>query len=150
VCLKLGAKLVYAVDVGKGQLDESLSHNPRLINYPQTHFNKINLSLFKYKIDIMVGDVSFISLTKLITHLKQIFHYPYKAIMLIKPQFELTPQILAKCKGKIHNIKLRNLAITKVKTCLIDEHFVIHGVIPAAILGNKKKNQEYLVYFEQQ
>jgi 23S rRNA (cytidine1920-2'-O)/16S rRNA (cytidine1409-2'-O)-methyltransferase len=105
--------------------------------------------MFDLTINLIVADLSFISLTKLLDHLKQTFFHPFQAIMLIKPQFELTSQLLRKYKGKINNPKLHNLTIAKIKNYALKLNYIVHGVIPSSLTGAKANNQEYLIYLKQ-
>jgi 23S rRNA (cytidine1920-2'-O)/16S rRNA (cytidine1409-2'-O)-methyltransferase len=86
--LQSGAKLVYAVDVGTAQLHPSLKSDPRVISAEQTDFRKLEAAAFP-PIDLFVCDVSFISATKILPALKSLMHSSSKALILIKPQFEI-------------------------------------------------------------
>jgi 23S rRNA (cytidine1920-2'-O)/16S rRNA (cytidine1409-2'-O)-methyltransferase len=110
------------------------------------HLKDLTLATFQHQIDIVLADLSFISLTKLIDKLVNLFYYPYHCIFLIKPEFELSPQEIK--KGKVNDIKLQNKAINKIKIYASERGFKILGVIPSPIKGNKLENTEYLIYME--
>lgn len=87
--LRNGAKKVYAVDVGSGQLDESLINDPRVVNMEKTDVRSLGSDSFVYGVpDIAVIDVSFISLTKILPFLKTLLSEDSDIIALLKPQFE--------------------------------------------------------------
>mgnify|MGYP001244892883 FL=1 len=85
--LQRGAKKVYCVDVGKSQLHSKISKNKR-VEYYENINAKYNFSLDSNKVDIVVVDVSFISVNKIIPQLKIFLSKNSYLIILIKPQFE--------------------------------------------------------------
>lgn len=142
VMLKHGAKKVYAVDVGTNQFDKSLLCD-KVVLMEQTHFCKTNANDFEH-IDFIACDVSFISATKIIEHVVKLFNYPFTFVCLIKPQFELTKEILDKCKGVIPE-KYHQQAISSVCNCAKQHNLQISEVIESPILGAKSNNKEFLV-----
>lgn len=142
VMLKHGAKKVYAVDVGTNQFDKSLLCD-KVVLMEQTHFCKTNANDFEH-LDFIACDVSFISATKIIEHVAKIFNYPITFVCLIKPQFELTKEILDQCKGIIPE-KYHNQAISRVCDCAKQNGFKIEQVVESPILGAKSNNKEFLV-----
>lgn len=149
VCLNANAKKVYAIDVGSNQIDPSLTKDKRLISYEKTNFKDLNLPMFNEQIDLIVADLSFISLTVLIDYLVQIFNYQYEAVFLIKPQFELGKDVASKFNGVIKEPKFWNKAIDKIKQHLIQNNFQVIGVIESPIKGSEG-NTEFLVYCKKQ
>ena len=95
-----GAKKVFAVDVGKDQLDEKLRNDPRVINLEGTNILDTNI---KEKIDYLVMDVSFVSIIHLVDAIKKYLNNDNKLVCLIKPEFEAG--IMVK-KGVIRDKKL--------------------------------------------
>lgn len=142
VMLKHGAKKVYAVDVGTDQFDKSLLCD-KVVLMEQTHFCKTTPNQFEH-IDFIACDVSFISATKIIEHVAKLFNYPITFVCLIKPQFELTKEILDKCKGVIPE-QYHQQAITKVCSFAKQYGYSISQVIESPILGAKSNNKEFLV-----
>jgi 23S rRNA (cytidine1920-2'-O)/16S rRNA (cytidine1409-2'-O)-methyltransferase len=112
------------------------------------HLKDLTNKLISEKIDIVVADISFISLTKLIDKLVVLFFYRYKCIFLIKPEFELQPNEIS--NGKVKSQKLLNKAINKIENYAVNHNFKIIGLISSPILGNKAGNLEYLIYLEKQ
>lgn len=92
VLLRAGAAKVYAVDVGHGQLHKTLRHDARVINLERTHANDLSPSLVPDPVDVIVCDVSFISLKKALPPalaLAAPAREGARLIALIKPQFEV-------------------------------------------------------------
>lgn len=85
--IKHGAKLVYAVDVGRDQLHESLRNNPHVISYEETNIKDIDS--FDEKIDYVVMDVSFVSIEYIIEYIYKFVNEADAFMCLIKPQFEV-------------------------------------------------------------
>lgn len=101
VSLEAGAKKVYAVDVGHSQLDKKLFENPKVVSMEKTNILDVEETSID-QIDWIVMDVSFVSITKLIEHLK---NFTTNMIVLIKPQFESEGKHLH--KGVIKNYTIR-------------------------------------------
>ncbi|MCS7201589.1 MAG: TlyA family RNA methyltransferase [Dictyoglomus sp.] len=89
--LKEGAKKVYALDVGKGILHESLRNDPRVVVMEGVNARYIKSEDFQEKFDLITIDVSFISLLKIFPRLPNLLKECGKIIALIKPQFEAGP-----------------------------------------------------------
>ncbi len=92
--LNAGAKRVYAVDVGIGQLAESLKNDSRVISLEKINARNLDKSLFSDEIHIAVMDVSFISQTLIYPSVSSLLAPGGRLITLIKPQFELGRQAL--------------------------------------------------------
>jgi 23S rRNA (cytidine1920-2'-O)/16S rRNA (cytidine1409-2'-O)-methyltransferase len=148
--LKHGAKLIYAVDVGHGQLDYSLRNDSRVILYEGFNARYLDELVTKGEvklsedISLVVMDVSFISLTKIILPVSNVVSVGTEFLVLIKPQFELEPKFVG--KGGIVKEEYHNLAIEKVRSFLVENDFVVRGVEKSHIKGTDG-NQEYFVYF---
>lgn len=147
-CLKNGAKKVYALDVGTGQLHESLLRNPKVIDYSNTNLKEIPKIFKNNDIEIIVVDVSFISLRSVFASIKEIFKPHMQLICLTKPQFELNPLIISKYKGCIKLTKHHNMAIENVKRFANEFGFKLVNIVDSPILGSKGENKEFLTLFE--
>lgn len=143
--LQHGAILVYAVDVGYGQLDLSLRNNPKVILMEKTNARYLLPDNFKNAPDIITVDVSFISLDKIIPVLKSIIKKGGDIIALIKPQFEAGPK-KAK-KGVVKDPAVHEEVIEKIKNISTDAGFAIKDVIPSPILG-PSGNKEFLIWIK--
>ncbi len=148
--LQKGAKLVYSIDVGYGQIEYSLRNNPKVIVYEKLNARYIDILVkegkitFKEEIEIVVMDVSFISLTKIILPVSRVVSDRAIYIALIKPQFELEPKYVS--KGGIVKEEYQKIAINKVKTFVEENGFKVKGILPSKIKGSDG-NQEYFIYF---
>lgn len=88
VLLRRGARRVYAVDVGRGQLAEVLRHDPRVVSLERTNARGLTPADFPETIDLAVVDVSFISLRLVLPPLAAIVRRGGAIVPLVKPQFE--------------------------------------------------------------
>lgn len=95
VCLERGAALVYAVDVGHGQLSPTLRTDPRVRVRERLNLRSLTLDhLDGESVDLVVGDVSFISLRLLLPRLLSVLAPDGAALLLVKPQFEVGRELL--------------------------------------------------------
>ena len=139
-----GASKVYSVDVGEDQLIEKLKKDKRVVSIEKTDIRK--LESLPELVDLIVIDVSFISVTKILSFLKKFLKEKGQVVLLIKPQFEIFQN--KDRKGKINDEKLVEEIIENIKKDIEKEGYDILGLIESPILGKKGGNTEYLVYFE--
>jgi len=145
VALEGGAKRVYCVDVGYGQLHYKLRKDKRVINFERVNIRYVTESLLPESVDMVLIDCSFISLIKVIPPSLQFLKERGELICLIKPQFELSPSEVK--KGVVKGEELRKKAISRVvEFCTNSLKLELVGVVPSKIKG-PKGNQEYLAYF---
>lgn len=141
--LKHGAKKVYAVDVGYGQLDWKLRQDPRVIIMERVNARYLKPEDIGELVDVSTIDVSFISLTKIIPPLSQILKPGGVLIALIKPQFEVGKGEVG--RGGIVRDESKHKEVTgKIARFLQELNFKILGVIPSPILG-AEGNKEFLM-----
>lgn len=147
VMLKSKAKFVYAVDVGSNQFDQTLknTYTSTLKLMEQTNFCHMQPNQFDQKIDFIACDVSFISSKKILDRINFLFPYSLDMILLIKPQFELTKQILDQCKGSVPE-RYHKQAINGVIQHAKHLGWKVSEVIDSPILGAKGYNKEFIVY----
>ncbi|MDO8521413.1 MAG: TlyA family RNA methyltransferase [bacterium] len=143
VLLSHGAKLVYALDVGHGQLAEKLRSNPRVVNMEGVHINNVTRSDFEEPIDVIVVDVSFISLEKILPKIKELLRNGGELILLVKPQFEVGKSNIK--KGIVFNPKLHASVVARIESALEKIGFSLKGVVESPILGGNG-NKEFLLY----
>jgi 23S rRNA (cytidine1920-2'-O)/16S rRNA (cytidine1409-2'-O)-methyltransferase len=141
--LQNGVKKVYAVDVGYGQLDWKLRNDSRIVLMEKVNARYMKAEDIPESIDIIVMDVSFISLTKIITAVIPFLKPGGMLIALIKPQFEVGKGEVGK-GGIIRDENKHNEVINKIKKHVLDLDFNIRGVIPCPILGTQG-NKEFLI-----
>jgi 23S rRNA (cytidine1920-2'-O)/16S rRNA (cytidine1409-2'-O)-methyltransferase len=146
--LKHGAKKVYAVDVGRGQLDWKLRNDPRVISVEGFNARYLTEKEVPEKVDLVVIDVSFISLTKILPVVKQFLKPGGKIVALIKPQFELTKREVDRGKGVIKDPSLHKKAIEKILNFSKEM-----GLYPENLTLSRprgpKGNKEFLVLLSQ-
>lgn len=95
VCLSQGAERVYAVDVGHDQLAAELRADPRVVVHEGTNLRDLTLDYVEAQpVDLVVGDVSFISLTLILKPMLSVLTPGGEALVLVKPQFEVGRQQL--------------------------------------------------------
>ena len=112
--LQHGAKKVYAVDVGRGQLDWKLRNDDRVVSIEGFNARYLSEKEIPEKVDLVVIDVSFISLEKILPVVKQFLKPGARIVALIKPQFELTKRDVDRGKGVVRDSHLHRRAVEKV------------------------------------
>ncbi len=143
--LRYKAKYVYAVDVGSNQLAYSLRTNSKVKSIENTHINKLDMNeLDKGLADVVVADVSFISLTKILEYVDKFSKENSFCILLIKPQFEVGASNLGK-NGVVKEQSIRDMAIRKVVDSIKELNYEVIGIKESPIKG-AKGNIEYLMY----
>lgn len=138
--LSRGAKRVIAVDVGTNQLIETLKKDSRVVSLEQTDIRELAPI---EPVDLIVIDVSFISLTNIMGALAK-WNAP-QIIALIKPQFEVPRAVAARSGGVIKSEFERENAIKKVIQDFEKNGYNQIGIIESPIKGGSG-NIEYLVY----
>ena len=144
VLLSYGAACVYAVDVGHGQLAQRLAADPKVVNLEKTHARDITSQLVPRTLDLVVCDVSFISVTKALGPSLSLVRPGGWLISLIKPQFEAGRAALGK-GGVVKDPADRERAIDLVRNFLDTElGWQVAGVTDSPITG-PDGNHEYLI-----
>ncbi|MEK6744969.1 MAG: TlyA family RNA methyltransferase [Nitrospirota bacterium] len=142
--LQRGAKKVYSVDVGYGQMAWKVRQDPRVVVIERTNIREIKPALLPEKVDIVVIDVSFISLEKVIPSILRFLSLGAVIIALIKPQFEVGKGQVGK-GGIVRDEAARTAAVEKVRTSFQNAGLDVKGIIPSPITG-QDGNVEYLIY----
>lgn len=148
--LQRGAKFVYAVDVGYGQLAWKIRSDERVKTIEKTNL-KICTANDIYSenepvADLLVSDMSFISLERVLPNLKTLLNPEFhEMICLIKPQFEAGKEYVEK-GGIITDKSVHKMVIEKVVNCVHELDYTILGLTFSSIKG-PKGNIEYLIYF---
>lgn len=115
--LQNGARLVYSIDVGYGQLAWSLRTDSRVVNMERTNFRYVEQEQFNPSPEIAVIDASFISLKLLLPKVKEILTPQGLVVALIKPQFEAGREKVGK-KGVVRDFAVHQSVIKDiVKFC---------------------------------
>lgn len=145
--LQNGARKVYAIDVGYGQLAWSLRTDERVVNMERTNVRYLDESSLPEKIEIATIDVSFISLDKVLPAVKKILSSDACVMALVKPQFEAGKEKVGK-KGVVRDPKVHEEVIEKVVSMAKAEGFGIGGLDYSPIKG-PEGNIEYLLFLTQ-
>ncbi|MBQ7669472.1 MAG: TlyA family RNA methyltransferase [Clostridia bacterium] len=144
--LKRGAKAVYALDSGHGQLDVSLVNDPRVVNIEGFNAKDISPSAFEnVRFDIAVCDVSFISQTIFLANLRTVLADNSVFITLIKPQFECGRAALGK-NGIVRDKRFHLEAIKKVVASAESADLDFCRIVRSPISGGDG-NTEFLAMF---
>lgn len=130
--LQHGAKKVIAVDVGTNQLHPTLRNNPTIELHEQTDIRNF---ITNEKIDVVVIDVSFISLRQILPTVKKLSNQNTIILAMVKPQFEATANNV-KHKGVIKNDRMRRDILKAFETWVSDD-FVIINKADSAVAGEK-------------
>jgi 23S rRNA (cytidine1920-2'-O)/16S rRNA (cytidine1409-2'-O)-methyltransferase len=128
--LKHGAKLVYAVDVGDNQLDDSLRDDKRIKLFENTNILDTN---FDIKFDFVTMDVSFVSIEYLLNGILKYIKDDTTFITLIKPQFELNNMKFK--NGIVKDKKLHLKVLNNVSNALLNSGLGIYDLILSPIKG---------------
>lgn len=143
VLLEHGARRVYAIDVGKGLLDWTLRNDERVVVMEQT--NARHLESLPEPIDLLVGDLSFISLTKILPTVHRLLRPGGEAVILVKPQFEAGREAIGK-GGRVRSEAERARAIAGVRASTAGHGlFVIDGM-DSPVSGAKAGNVEHFLH----
>lgn len=140
-----GALRVYAIDVGEKILHWKLRNDPRVVVMEST--NVRYLEKLPEPVDLVVIDVSFISLELVLPVIKNWLKHPIgEVIALVKPQFEAGRKEAAQGKGVIRDLRIHRKVLEKIMHFAVSQGFEILGATPSPILG-PKGNREFLLHF---
>ncbi|MDD5560260.1 TlyA family RNA methyltransferase [Candidatus Methylomirabilis sp.] len=142
--LRYGAAHVYAVDVGRGQLDVKLRADPRVTVMERTHVLTLLPAAFPDRPDLATVDLSFISLAAILPVLPPLLTESGEVLALIKPQFEVGKGHVGK-GGVVRDPEAHRQVITKVGRRAIELGLQILGVAPSCLFG-PKGNREFFIY----
>ena len=146
VSLKNGAEHVYSLDVGTNQLAYKIRASEKVTALEKTNLKTITKEMFDKNIDIVVTDVSFISLKHVFNVVSNLGTKDLKIMALIKPQFEANSNQVQ--KGGIVPEELHEEIIEKVKKFASANNFHLIGINKSPIKGKKTGNIEYITMFE--
>ncbi|MBD2136847.1 TlyA family RNA methyltransferase [Anabaena sp. FACHB-1237] len=148
--LQSGAKQVYGIDVGYGQVDWKLRNDPRVILKERTNLRQLKPEQLYTENDIIpdlvVVDVSFISLTKVLSAIWDLIQAPREAILLVKPQFEVGKSRVGK-KGVVRDSQDHADAIFQVLQTALKLGWQYQSLTFSPITG-PAGNIEYLLWLK--
>jgi 23S rRNA (cytidine1920-2'-O)/16S rRNA (cytidine1409-2'-O)-methyltransferase len=145
VLLQRGARRVYAVDVGRGQLAQRLRHDPRVISMERTNARYLNAGSLPEPVDLAVIDVSFISLALVLGPVASCIAGGGDIVALVKPQFEAGR---SQVKGGVVRDPAIHLEVMR-RVVAHARELRLHpvGVVPSSITG-PEGNREFLLHLE--
>lgn len=148
--LQNGAKFVYAADVGYGQLDWKIRSSSNVKTIEKTNLRTCSFDDIYAEgepvADLLVSDLSFISLEKIVPNLKTLMNPDFhEMICLIKPQFEAGKELVEK-GGVVKDPKVHAEVISGVINCVKSLNYTIKGLTYSSIKG-PAGNIEYLIWF---
>ena len=139
--LQNGAKKVYSIDVGYGQLAWKLRTDKRVINLERTNFRYVTREQVPDELDFASVDVSFISLYHILPNLRTLLKEGGRAVCLIKPQFEAGRENVGK-KGVVRDKAVHIAVIEKIIGLIAENNYSLLGLDFSPIKG-PEGNIEY-------
>jgi len=145
VCLDRGAARVFAVDVGTGQLHPKVAADPRVLNLEKTDARDLTPAVITEAPSLVVCDVSFVSLSKVLPTVLDLAAPGADLITLVKPQFEADgPKAVGK-KGVVKDPEAHAAAVAKVHDWLEATGWTVREVADSPITGGDG-NVEFLLW----
>ena len=144
--LQKGAKKVYAIDVGYGQLAWKLQRDPRVINLERRNVRYLKREEVPEEADLILVDTSFISVEKFLPHLVGFLKEEGDLLCLIKPQFEVGKGEVGK-GGVVRDSKLHQKVVDRISQCSRELGFTAQGIIESPLLG-PKGNKEFFIHLK--
>ena len=142
VLLARGARRVYAVDVGRGQLHASLRSRPDVVAIEATDIRKLAPSQLEEPPDLVTVDVSFIPLKLVLPSTLALARHAAEVVVLIKPQYEAGPDHVK--KGIVRDPAVHRQVCVDVTELITSFGWAALGVIPSPITGGDG-NHEFLI-----
>lgn len=143
--LQHGARKVYAVDVGYGQLAWKLRTDPRVVVLERTNIRYLDPGELPEKPNFALVDVSFISLEKVLPKIDELTEPAAEGVCLVKPQFEAGREKVGK-RGVVRDPAVHAEVLERVCVYMEGLGWVIKGIVFSPLLG-PEGNIEFLVYF---
>ncbi len=141
--LQRGANKIYCVDCGRGQLHSKIRDDKRVVTLEKTNARFLTKEQIYETPNIVVIDVSFISLELILPIVNKLGEEGTIVVALVKPQFEVSKDKIAK-GGVVKNVKDRKDVVEKIKRFMLELDWTIIGEIESPITG-PAGNHEYLV-----
>lgn len=143
--LQRGARRVYAVDVGYGQLAWTLREDPRVVSLERCNVRYLERARIPEPLGLAVVDASFISLARLLPKVWELLEPGGDAVALVKPQFEVARGQVGK-GGVVRDAAQRRAAVDGVRASARELGFAVQGEVESPAPGAKKGNLEILVH----
>jgi 23S rRNA (cytidine1920-2'-O)/16S rRNA (cytidine1409-2'-O)-methyltransferase len=143
--LQRGAAHVVAVDVGRGQLHPKLRGDPRVTVRERTDIRAVDLDEVGGPVDLVVGDLSFISLRTVVPVAVTLVEPGADLVLLVKPQFEAGREEAARGKGVISDPEVWRRVLVEVSDALVASGSAIMGAMASPLTG-ADGNVEFLLH----
>jgi len=143
--LQRGADHVVALDVGHGQLHERIRADPRVTNLERHNVRHADIDQIGGLVDIVVGDLSFISLRLVVPTLTRLCQPGSPMVLLVKPQFEAGRQEVDRGRGIITDPAIHDRVRAEIDEVLVDAGCDVIGWTDSPITG-ADGNREFLVH----
>lgn len=143
--LQRGARRVYAVDVGYGQLAWKLRQDPRVVVLERTNIRYLEPQRIGEAVDLITVDVAFISVTRFLHRLPLFLREGGHLLVLVKPQFEAGPRQVGR-GGVVRDDQVRAQVLRSVVGCAVECGFALWGMTASPLLG-PSGNAEFFAYF---
>lgn len=140
--LKSGARMVYAVDVGYGQLSWIIRNDPRVITMERTNIRYVTADMLKERPELAVVDVSFISLALVLPVIRSLLTETGEALCLIKPQFEAGREKVGK-RGVVREPETHRAVLDAFIENAVKSEFFVKGLTYSPVKG-PEGNIEFL------
>ena len=147
VLLRRGAEHIYAVDVGYGQMAWELQNNPKVKVLDRVNIRNISPQIIDQPVDVVVADLSFISLKLVLPALKSVAKKDADFLLMVKPQFEVGKENLG-AGGVVRENALRKAAVLDVANHAFSLGLGCLGVV-ASDLPGPSGNVEYFLWLKE-
>jgi 23S rRNA (cytidine1920-2'-O)/16S rRNA (cytidine1409-2'-O)-methyltransferase len=144
--LERGARRVYALDVGRGQLHQKMHDDNRVISLEGINCRYLNGDEIPEQVDLITIDVSFISALKVIPGARKLLAPNGRILSLVKPQFEAGREKIQR-GGLVRDPKVHAEVLVYFSQALCEQGAKVIDLCRAAVAGTKG-NQEYFIFFE--
>ena len=147
--LQRGAKTVTCIDVGYGLLHEKIKSDDRVTVFERTNIRSISSESLTQTFDIVVADLSFISLKTVMKNILSLANFEASIVLLIKPQFEATKLEASKSKGVIVDQNIWHRTIQEVTASAAEHGGNAQSIVVSPVPG-KAGNKEFLLLISKQ
>ena len=145
VLLSRDAEHIFSVDVGYGQFDWKLRNSKKITLFERMNIKNITESHIPVPIDIVVCDVSFISIRNFFLHIKNFLNTKFIIVSLIKPQFEARREDVGR-GGIIKDPKIHDRVCNEIKEWFLKNFHDVKIEICESIIKGQKGNKEYFIF----
>ncbi len=143
--LERGARRVYAVDVGYGQLDYGLRRDPRVVVMERVNARNLEPTAIPERCDLIVVDVSFISLLKVVPALLPFLAPRGHLLPMIKPQFEAGRELVGK-GGIVRDATVRQQVVEETAAAIADLGLELMGLYDSPVPGVRGNRESFALF----